>query len=122
MITFIVTYDLADTQPHPDANEIFKKELFTIFNGLSLKGQEFQKTSSIQSIRDKEEGYDLPNSTFLINVHYDYLTPDNIANYIFDIIKPLNIVIGKLYINAIDTNGRYAPFVLKNNKLFGGQI
>jgi len=120
MITFIVTYDLAETESRPDVNERFKEVLFHKFNGLSLEGQEFQRNSHIESLRFKQEGYDLPSSTFLINAYDENLTPKNIADFIFNTIKPMKILIGKLYIDITNTNGSHTPYVFKLNNLFGG--
>jgi len=116
MSTFIVIYDLTDTQSHPDVNQKFKTELSILFRNVSVsfEGVELQQSTGAKfDIRFKENGIDLPNSTFLLEVDKDYVTPENIASYIFSIIERLNIVIGKLYINAIVTSDafKYQPFI-----------
>jgi len=113
MITFIVTYDLAYTQSRPNENEKFKKIISTAFNASSLQGQAFKRNAGIESARFQEGNYDLPNTTFLINAHNEKLNSKKISEYIFDLIKDTDIVIGKLYIGVISTNDvSHIPYVI----------
>jgi len=118
MITFIVTYDLAETQLRPDENKEFKRILSETLNG----------QNSITYVSFNYENEPLPDTTFLLNVHLDNVSSLQIKNSIYSLARNFNISIGKLFIAPIKTdihspfpnNTSYSDSLTYN--LFGGYI
>jgi len=121
MTTFIVTYDLAETPRYPNENGKVKSRLIEQLNPLHLPDGSTCKIHITQN--SNNNNYQLPETTFLLEVNSNLISPTEIEKIIKNALTGLNYVMGRLYIAVIDTNGAFrTPYIDNRNEAYSQSL